>query len=54
MRYPSSQTAERREKILEEAFRLFRGKGIAATSIAQVMKASGLTHGAFYTNSLPS
>ncbi|WLG21315.1 TetR family transcriptional regulator [Pseudomonas sp. FP1154] len=48
MRYPASQTAERREKILEEASRLFRGKGIAGASIAQVMKASGLTHGAFY------
>lgn len=50
MRHPPSQTAERREKILEEASRLFRGKGIAGASIAEVMKASGLTHGAFYAH----
>lgn len=50
MRYPASQTAERHEKILDEASRLFRAKGIAGASIAEVMKASGLTHGAFYAH----
>ncbi|WP_210644903.1 MarR family transcriptional regulator [Pseudomonas sp. Tri1] len=50
MRYPPNQTAERREKILEEASRLFRGRGIAGASISEVMKASGLTHGAFYAH----
>lgn len=50
MRYPASQTAERHEKILHEASRLFRSKGIAGASIAEVMKASGLTHGAFYAH----
>ncbi|MBT2341199.1 MULTISPECIES: transcriptional regulator, SarA/Rot family [Pseudomonas] len=50
MRYPSGQTAERSERILDEASRLFRANGIAGASIAQVMKASGLTHGAFYAH----
>lgn len=48
MRYPVSQTAERHQRVLDGASRLFRAKGIAGTSIADVMKASGLTHGAFY------
>ncbi|MBO9855107.1 TetR/AcrR family transcriptional regulator [Xanthomonas sp. A1809] len=50
MRYPASQTAERHERVLDEASRLFRAKGIAGASIAEVMKASGLTHGAFYAH----
>ncbi|MDO7897504.1 transcriptional regulator, SarA/Rot family [Pseudomonas citrulli] len=50
MRYSSGQTAERYESIVEEASRLFRAKGIGGASIAEVMKASGLTHGAFYAH----
>ncbi|WP_218938875.1 TetR family transcriptional regulator [Pseudomonas sp. ICMP22404] len=50
MRYPPGLTAERYQTILEEASRLFRAKGIAGASIAEVMKASGLTHGAFYAH----
>ncbi|KPY89805.1 TetR/AcrR family transcriptional regulator [Pseudomonas syringae pv. tagetis] len=50
MRYPASQTAERHGKILQEASRLFRAKGMVGASIAEVMKASGLTHGAFYAH----
>ncbi len=36
------------EKIIAAAARLFREKGIGATSVADVMKAAGLTHGGFY------
>lgn len=50
MRYPAHLTAERHQKILEEAARLFRGKGFAGASIGDVMKASGLTHGGFYAH----
>lgn len=50
MRYSSDQTAERYESIVEEASRLFRAKGVAGASIAEVMKASGMTHGAFYAH----
>jgi TetR/AcrR family transcriptional repressor of nem operon len=37
-----------REKILESARRLFNRKGYAATSIEEIMRAAGLTHGGFY------
>ncbi len=35
-------------KILDSAARLFRENGIEATSVADVMKAAGMTHGGFY------
>ncbi|WP_422777770.1 TetR family transcriptional regulator [Pseudomonas mediterranea] len=50
MRYSPGLTAARYQTILEEASRLFRAKGIAGASIAEVMKAAGLTHGAFYAH----
>lgn len=40
--------AENRCRILEAASRLFRAKGFEAVSVAEVMKAAGLTHGGFY------
>lgn len=48
MKVSRAQMAENRERILAEAGRLFREKGFDAVSIAEVMKAAGLTHGAFY------
>jgi TetR/AcrR family transcriptional regulator, transcriptional repressor for nem operon len=50
MRYPASQTAEKHEKILKEAARLFRERGFDGAGIAEIMKAAGLTHGAFYAH----
>jgi len=50
MRYPAEQTAKKHEKILNEAARLFRERGFAGISVAEVMKAAGLTHGAFYAH----
>jgi TetR/AcrR family transcriptional regulator, transcriptional repressor for nem operon len=40
--------AEHRAAILEQAGRLFRRRGIEAVSVADVTRAAGLTHGAFY------
>jgi TetR/AcrR family transcriptional repressor of nem operon len=50
MRYPPSQTAERHESILKEAARLFRERGFNGAGVAEIMKAAGLTHGAFYAH----
>ena len=50
MRYPASKTAERHEMILKEAARLFRESGFDGAGVAQIMKAAGLTHGAFYAH----
>lgn len=42
------QMAENRRRILDAAGRLFRDKGFDAVTVAEVMKAAGLTHGGFY------
>lgn len=48
MKVSREQMAENRRRILEVASRLFREKGFDAVSVAEVMKAAGLTHGGFY------
>ncbi|MEI5677211.1 MULTISPECIES: TetR/AcrR family transcriptional regulator [unclassified Mesorhizobium] len=48
MKVSREQMAENRRRILDEASRLFRDKGFDAVSVAEVMKAAGLTHGGFY------
>lgn len=48
MKVSREQMAENRQRILEAAGRLFREKGFEAVSVAEVMKAAGLTHGGFY------
>lgn len=48
MKVSREQMAENRSRILTEAARLFREKGFEAVSVAEVMKAAGLTHGGFY------
>jgi TetR/AcrR family transcriptional repressor of nem operon len=50
MRYPASETAEKHKKILKEAARLFRERGFNGAGVADIMKAAGLTHGAFYAH----
>ena len=50
MRYPASQTAKKHERILREAARLFRERGFDRAGVADIMKAAGLTHGAFYAH----
>lgn len=48
MKVSREQMVENRGRILSEAARLFRDKGFEAVSVAEVMKAAGLTHGGFY------
>jgi TetR/AcrR family transcriptional repressor of nem operon len=50
MRYPVEDTAAKHERIVQEASRLFRERGFENVSVAEVMKAAGLTHGAFYAH----
>jgi TetR/AcrR family transcriptional regulator, transcriptional repressor for nem operon len=48
MKVSREQVAENRRKILEAASRLFRERGYAGVTVAEVMRAAGLTHGGFY------
>jgi TetR/AcrR family transcriptional regulator, transcriptional repressor for nem operon len=50
MRYPANQTAKKHDRILKEAARLFRERGFDRAGVAEIMKAAGLTHGAFYAH----
>lgn len=50
MRYPASETAEKHQRILDEATRLFRDRGFERVNISEIMKAAGLTHGSFYNH----
>jgi TetR/AcrR family transcriptional repressor of nem operon len=50
MRYPAAETAEKHQRILQEAARLFREQGFDGVSVGQIMKATGLTHGPFYNH----
>jgi TetR/AcrR family transcriptional repressor of nem operon len=50
MRYPAEETARKHERIVSEASRLFRERGFENVSVGEVMKAAGLTHGAFYAH----
>src|SRR6201987_998688 len=50
MRYPVEETAAKHERIVKEASRLFRERGFENVTVADVMKAAGLTHGAFYAH----
>lgn len=48
MKVSREQFARNRDRILGEAGRLFRERGFEGVSVAEVMKAAGLTHGGFY------
>jgi TetR/AcrR family transcriptional repressor of nem operon len=50
MRYPVAETAAKHDRILKEASRLFRERGFENVTVGEVMKAAGLTHGAFYAH----
>ena len=47
-RVSEAEKLKSHRKILDAAARLFRQKGIDATSVSDVMSAAGLTHGGFY------
>ena len=50
MRYPAKETAAKHDRIVKEASRLFRDRGFENVTVGEVMKAAGLTHGAFYAH----
>jgi TetR/AcrR family transcriptional regulator, transcriptional repressor for nem operon len=50
MRYPAEETAAKHDRIVKEASRLFQERGFENVTVAEVMKAAGLTHGAFYAH----
>jgi len=50
MRYPAEETAQKHARILEQASQLFRERGFSGVSVSEIMKATGLTHGAFYNH----
>lgn len=50
MRYSAAETAEKHQRILDEAARLFRDRGFDGVNISEIMKSAGLTHGSFYNH----
>jgi TetR/AcrR family transcriptional repressor of nem operon len=48
MKISREQVAENRKLILDAAARMFRERGFEGVTVAEIMKAAGLTHGAFY------
>lgn len=50
MRYPDGHNDEVRARIVDVAARALRKEGLEAVSIPKLMKAAGLTHGAFYVH----
>ncbi len=50
MRYSVAETAQKHEKILDEATRLFRERGFYGVSVSEIMKAADLTQGSFYNH----
>lgn len=48
MKISREQVAENRQAVLDAAAALFRERGFDGVTVAEVMKAAGLTHGAFY------
>ena len=50
MKISRDDVIRNRKRILISAARLFRERGFDGVNVAQIMGASGLTHGAFYTH----
>lgn len=48
MRVSKAQAAANRERIVEQAARLFRERGFDGVGVAALMQQAGLTHGGFY------
>ena len=47
-RVSQARARENRQRVVEVAARLFRERGVAQVSVADVMAGAGLTHGGFY------
>lgn len=50
MRYPPEETAAKHRRLLDVASTMIRERGIDGVSVHEVMKAAGMTHGAFYAH----
>jgi TetR/AcrR family transcriptional regulator, transcriptional repressor for nem operon len=50
MRYPAKETAKKHDVLIQKASEMFRERGFESVSVAEAMKAAGLTHGAFYSH----
>lgn len=50
MRISKQKAAEHRALVLEQASRMFCERGLDGASVAELMKAAGLTHGGFYNH----
>lgn len=50
MRYDANHKQKSRERVIAEAAKAIRSEGPQAISVAGVMGAAGLTHGAFYAH----
>jgi TetR/AcrR family transcriptional repressor of nem operon len=50
MRYPAAETEKKHKRIVTQGARLFRERGFEDVTVGEVMKAAGLTHGAFYNH----
>lgn len=48
MKVSREQVSEHKTKVLDAAGKLFRERGFDNVSVSEIMKAAGLTHGAFY------
>src|SRR3954449_11118424 len=49
MRVTKEKAAENRERILAEAARLFRERGVSAVGMDDLAEAAGMTHGSLYS-----
>src|SRR4051794_41843098 len=49
MRVTKERAAENRERILTEAARLFRERGVSAVGMDALAEAAGMTHGSLYS-----
>src|ERR1700761_3705341 len=49
MRVSKEKMAENRERILDEAARLFREKGVLGVGVDALGEAAGMTHGSLYS-----
>jgi TetR/AcrR family transcriptional repressor of nem operon len=47
-RVTQAQAQQNRERVIAEAARLFRERGVQGVSVTDLMAAAGLTHGGFY------
>lgn len=50
MRISKAQAEENRNRVLAAASELFRARGFESVSVADIMRAAGLTHGGFYNH----